>query len=162
MDNQLKHMHKTAIRLFAFCILFIVMLSSFANSKSKLDSIPNNITGSKMEALVDKYGTPLVERFDTLIEKSVPVAEEGFSILVRLQIVKGILSGLVPVFITICLLVRLNSINKRGGLGENANTIITIFLLFLSLISLAGAYEGFQRLVVPEWFAILELFNLVK
>ncbi len=158
------------------CLSF--SFSSFAEkTKEKQDSISNT------ERIIDKYSGKVVEGFNNVVEKAVPIAKQGFETAVRLQIAKGI-ANLLPLIFFLFFLYssnkeydRINTIlssdnipkhmdQKNGPFDEDNITprliIYFIIALILGILSLFTTYTGITHVVAPEWYAIKEIIKLFK
>lgn len=127
------------------------------------------------ERVIDKYSDKIISGFNDLIEGVTPLAEEGFSIVVKLQIAKGIAYMLIlPITILLWIIFYINYRNLQKVIGETAKkdswveyksgTLTVIFLIssIASTIGLIPAiYYGLMYLIAPEWFAIKEILNLL-
>lgn len=116
------------------------------------------------ERLIDKYGGQAVESFNALVENTIPLAESGFKMVVKLQIAKGI-GKLIPLLAFIILLIntikhwdKLNELDDGGGVFLFWSVVGIIILGIMSCIS---TYKAILYLIVPEWFAIKEILNLI-
>ena len=157
-------------------VVFLLIPTAFFAQK---DSI--KITNT--EHIVDKYGGKIVEGFNSVVKKITPVAEKGFEIAVRKNIAEGIVSILPLVFFILFLYLFskeytrieniLNSDNvpcqydsRKGVFDENnitAPLLLYLFLIILLLIvSSFTIYNGITHLIAPEWYAIEDIFNLIK
>lgn len=144
-----------------FILLFIPMLS-LANDTTI-------VAESETERIIDKYGGKIVESFNNFAEQALPIAKEGFEVVVRLQIAKGIgYMLIIPVlilFIIVCNRSRNKSetIHERYGHTDSHEVIYTISLVGICLSSIAlipMVYHGLLYLIAPEWFAIKEIIGL--
>ena len=125
---------------------------------------------SQTERLIDKYGRQAVESFNSLVETTIPLAESGFKMVVRLQIAKGI-GGLLPLFLTILSLIIIFTLNKKAewckysgpqNLNAIMQVVFTILGWLLFMVALMSTYDAILYLMAPEWYAIKEILNLVK
>lgn len=160
--------------------LFIILLMTVSLQSFSQDSIPLKI--SETERIIDKYSSQVINGFEKIIEKTTPYAEEGFKMVVRLEIAKGIV-GLFPLiafflfffsfkkeYNKIFEILRSENVpshmEKRYGpfYEENANPyLIFCFIasiLFLLLV-ICSTYFSIMRLISPEWFAIKEIIELI-
>jgi hypothetical protein len=161
-------------------ILFMLLISLITYSQTVKDSLS---TSQNVERLIDKYGGKISEGFNNVVEKTTPVAKEGFYIAVKLNIAHGIglLLPLLFFFIFGYIFIKeynrinnlLNSdnipryMNKNYGPMEDGNSSP---LLWISLVStcilfsfaLFSTISGIKHLIAPEWYAIKDIIELFK
>lgn len=158
-------------------VLFIGLIS-FTTTAQTEEVIPITET----ERIIDKYGGKITESFNNMVENVTPYAEEGFNMVVKLQIAKGIILLLPLIMLIICIIIFKNEyfrINKilssdnipnhfNEGYGpfcdSNGTPILYatfISLILLCIISLFTTYDSILYLMAPEWFAIKEILNLI-
>lgn len=139
-------------------VLFIGNLSA-----QSVDSL--RIT--ETERIIDKYSGKIADTFEKGLEKITPIAEDGFKIMVKLQIVKGI-TGLIPLFMTILSTVLLGIYMPKAKWGMRAEfpDIMVIVSIALGIIFLVGAMfttsNAIEHLMVPEYYAIQDIINMFK
>jgi hypothetical protein len=155
---------------------------TFMSTVDTLKTIQDSTT-SNAERLIDKYSAKFVNGFTSMIQTVIPTAKEGFLVVVKLQIAKGIVS-FIPLFLAILFLILtyreynlidniLKSENtpeymdkRRGPLYEdNINPkLVTFFFLFIFLgfTSVFTISDGILHMVAPEWYAIIEIMSLFK
>lgn len=150
-----------------------VSMVGYAQEEQNAQESTPNIT--EAERIIDKYGGKIVDGFNSFVEKATPYAEEGFKMVVRLQIAKGI-GLLLPLFITIFswfLLFRevervrnLESTNSYGPWDSSNITVQIIIYLIVGMVSsmlaFVTTYDGILHLMAPEWYAIQELIELIN
>lgn len=153
-------------------LLTIVTLSSTYSQVSK-DSLFINET--QAERIIDKYVDKIADSFNTGIEKITPTVKEGFNIVVRLQLAKGI-AYILPLFSFIIFFIlyqkEYNRISKKckeedsdyGPFDEIHITPLLIInigiTIILCIMTLIYTYDGITHILVPEWFAIKEIIGL--
>jgi hypothetical protein len=163
-------------------ILFLLMFTTLVFSTTN-DSIQKPSTAQEVERLVDKYGGKIIDGFNTVVEKTTPIAEQGFYIAVKLNIAKGI-GELLPLlfffgfgYLFIREYNRINNIlnsdnvpyNMHSGYGPmdfiNSTPLLWIsltFIVILFIFSLFTTMSGIQHLIAPEWYAIKDIIDLFK
>lgn len=113
---------------------------------------------SETERIVDKYGGQIKQEFNNLMESVTPIATDGFEMVIKLQIAKGI-GMLLPIVIFIILFILfMNELNK----DKNEDLIITFAIgsgIFI-IIAIFTTYYGILHLLAPEWFAVKEILEL--
>lgn len=166
----------TAMRFaLIFGLLLCISLSSFGQTDS---APPDDISITETERIVDKYSgkiadnvggvaDALIEGFNAGIEKITPIAESGFDAMVTFNIAKGIVY-LSPTFILLIIII-IGAKSKLMGediTGDNVPTAsgIVIGILFITFLALASSYfyDGVLHLVAPEYYAILDILDLIK
>jgi len=152
-------------------LLLVLMCVIGFNTYAQIDSLAvsqENIT--EAERIIDKYGGGAVNAFKESVEKLTPLAEQSFNMVVKLQIAKGI-GMLLPAFLIIILAICMPFIYKKSewtnrGDPDNGMAIFQIitwvFTGILVIVSFFTVYSGILHLIAPEWFAVQEIFNLVK
>lgn len=157
-------------------LISLVSLSTYAN-----DTTTTSI--SEAERIFDKYSGKIVDGFNSVVEGVTPVAIEGFEIVVKLQIAKGIAFLLIVIFgFYLMRIQRLeykrildlltpdnvpDHMNGNYGPYNDYNSTIKLWIsTALGIISLVATpfllFNGIIHLIAPEWFAIKEIFNLVN
>lgn len=161
--------------------LLLLLLISVTSIAVNANDTLNTKQISETERIIDKYGDKIVNSFNSFAEKTLPIAEDGFKIIVKLQIAKGLIN-LIPLiaFIIFIILVHkeynrlLHLLNQEevpsymdrdyGPFGEdNISFPLLLYLIItivLGLLSLFTTNSGFLYLIAPEWFAIKEIINL--
>jgi hypothetical protein len=169
--------------------LIILMLLAFTTFTSTAQLAETSIsekettTLSETERIVDKYSGKIVDNFVILIESAAPHIKEGFKMVVRLQIAKGIAYLLPLLFFIVFLILTfieynrieklINSENIPDYMGSNEGVFFErnisfkiIFYLGLTVITACMAvvftYDGVVHLMAPDWFAIKEIQTLIK
>lgn len=139
--------------LFTICLLFTFTI--YAQNDSIIQ--PSNI--AEAERLIDKYGGQLKEDFNNMIKDVTPMAEEGFKVVVRLQVAKGI-TYLIP---TVVFFIALPFFIKYGKEDfDSFQTFIVGMITFISfIIAIFSTYHGVLHIMAPEWFAVKEIIGLV-
>lgn len=166
-----------------FTILLCLLTLSIAMPAMAQEIKEDKTAIEETERLVDKYSSKIADQFNSLIDKSVPIAEEGFRIAIRLQIAKGIVNTLPGVLFIIFLIATtneyrsiqkvLNSENvpehmdsRRGPMDDRNVNVIFIGRLLLTVVSFVLAlfttYHAITLLVAPEWYAIKDIIELIK
>lgn len=156
-------------------IITILILSiTFAlQSFAQQDSINTVNKITETERIIDKYGGQAVQKFNELITKVTPMAEQGFDVVVKLQIAKGI--GYL--FITIITIIfwfiffknyKLALQNQKES-GKNdwvdcnrgTPALISLALAVCGTVATPfSLYESILHLAAPEWYAIKEILKL--
>jgi hypothetical protein len=160
-------------RLFILCAL---VLSFTINAQTETEE---PIT--ETERIVDKYGGQIIDGFNEVIRNVTPYAEEGFNMVVNLQIAKGIGNLLPTILLFIFIIIfrneyyRIDNIlksdnipqhmDKRYGVIAEENSTLILWLslatcILLFIISLFTIYDGVLKLIAPEWYAIKEIIEL--
>lgn len=124
---------------------------------------------SEAERIVDKYGEKIANSFKEAMDTATPMAKEGFKMVVKLQIAKGIAYLLLPLTCIVMFLIYKRNYkiakegqyndwvhNKSGGLA----LFSLIFSIILFIVSIPATYHGLLHVMVPEWFAIKEIVQL--
>jgi hypothetical protein len=157
-------------------LLFISILSITVYAEDTI-----KIKSSETEQIIDKYGNKIVESFNAFANKTLPIAEEGFKIVVKLQIAKGI-GNFIPLIIFIVFLILLNkeynkiieitqgencprtmSKNHSPFSEYNASLFLILYVtgvIIFFIISSISIYRATLLLISPEWYAIKEIMNL--
>jgi hypothetical protein len=113
-----------------------------------------------MEFYIDKYGPDVKEGFNNMVASVTPIAENGFKMVVRLQIAEGIFYLLISLIFTLTAIrvsKKWEKILDRDlevpiGIGVSVVYILLPFLL----------YWGIMLVSVPEWYAIKEIISLLN
>ena len=164
-------------------ILFLLMFTTLIFSQTPLDTIQKPSTSQEVERLVDKYGGKIVDSFNTVVEKSTPVAKEGFYVAVKLNIATGVAHLLPLLFFFIFGYIflkeykRIDNILKSDNVPKNMckscgptyEDNITpllicslIFTCILFILSCIFTTSGIKHLIAPEWYAIKDIISLFK
>lgn len=165
-----------------FSIMFMLLISLLTFGQVK-DSIKEPSASQEVERLIDKYGGKVIDGFNHVVEKTTPIAKEGFYIAVKLNIAEGI-SMLLPLLFFFIFgyvfmneynrinnllnsdKVPLNMDNRYGPFDDNNATplLITliVFTFILFIMTLICTSSGIKHLIAPEWYAIEDIINLVK
>ena len=125
---------------------------------------------TETERIIDKYGEKIVGSFNNMTEKMSPYLNEGFEIIVKLEIAKGILgiaSVLLPILFWILFLIEYSRIDNISEYGRptserNATVQLIIYLVASVVSTIISVFEfpiGIQRIIAPEWFAIKEIIS---
>ena len=160
-------------------VILLLLTITFTNAQSqvKKDSISNT------ERLIDKYGSKVINGFDTIVKKATPVAEQGFSIAVKKNIAEGI-SKLLPIVLfvifliltikeyrRIALLLESDKVPKHMKVNygpfdeDNVSGILVIYMIITSILFIASLFftiSGVMHLIAPEWYAIEDIIELFK
>lgn len=153
-------------------LLTIVTLNNVYSQVSK-DSLIINET--QAERIIDKYTDKIADSFNAGIKKITPSIKEGFNIVVKLQIAKGIAYAL-PLFSFIIFFIlyqrEYNRIAKKCKEEDSnygpfevvhvtplliINIIITAILCIMTLVF---TYDAITHILVPEWYALKEIIDL--
>jgi len=136
---------------------------------SQIDSLSiEKIT--ETERIIDKYSEKIADSFNNLVEKATPMAEQGFDIMVKLQIVEGILYLLFSI-LTIILwffFFKYYKIAKKDndywvdGKFGGVSLILLIFSTISTIVSIPLMYHGVLKLFLPEVYAIKEILYLIN
>lgn len=150
-------------------VTILVLLFTFAvNAQEKEDTTP---VISETERIVDKYGNKLAESFAEFMETATPMAQEGFKVVVRLQVAKGFCRLLfIPLSIFFAWLFfrslkesHSESFDEKAFSGS-VTIAICVMSALLGIISIITAIfqtsTGIQMIIAPEWFAIKEIAEL--
>jgi hypothetical protein len=158
----------------------MLLISLITYSQTVKDSLS---TSQNVERLIDKYGGKISEGFNNVVEKTTPVAKEGFYIAVKLNIAHGIGLLLPLLFFFIFGYIFIKEYNKienilksdniprhmskNHGPMENDNTtplliISLVAIVILSVVSLFTTMPGIKHLIAPEWYAIKDIIELFK
>lgn len=157
------------MKKFLFMVLMLPLIT-LANDSTSVISEITNVDETQAERIIDKYGGKIVEGFNNFAEKATPYAEEGFKVVVKLQIAKGI-AGLIPPVTCIILLILIFKFNKKA-VWDNHDSPINLYaivqLIFgilaaiMFIIALFSTYNAILHLIAPEWYAIKEIIDLLK
>lgn len=148
-------------------ILFIILFS--INNIIAQETVSEAIEAleiSETERIIDKYGGKIAESFMNLMDTATPVAKEGFQMVVRLQIAKGIVMLIPIILCTICIILFISaarSMEEDDNFPNGAMVIISGIIGVVTLITalfLTG--DGILHIIAPEWFAIKEIIALVN
>lgn len=158
-------------KLLLICMIFLINISYAQKTKQTIQI-------TETERIIDKYGSEVINKFNSLIDTATPMAEQGFEMIVKLQIAKGITLLLPALFCLIFIIMfsaEYKTVQKKIQEDDNTYTYygpfseeyINIFLIFyisaaiiLFLISLFTFYDALLHLMAPEWHAIKEILNL--
>lgn len=144
-------------------LVFCIGLISFTTTAQTEETVVITET----ERIIDKYGNKIVDGFNNVIENVTPYAEEGFKMVVKLQIAKGIAYLLIP-FLTIILFIISFKCRSKSNLDKynpdtyqllHSVTLVLGGILFIA--SIPVTYHGILYISVPEWYAIKEILNLI-
>ena len=163
-------------------LLFITLLLFTFNINAQAQGADNDLpTISETERIVDKYGEKLAQGFSSFMESATPVAQEGFKIVVYLQLAKGVSYLLPLIFFILSVILFKNEYNRienilksdnvpnfyNGNYGpfdeSNINIKIIIYLIITivsAIIAVITTTDGLTHLIAPEWFAIKEISTL--
>ena len=135
-------------------LLILVSLNSYTQV---LDSIPNT---TETERIIDKYSDNIISGFNTVIEKVTPLAEDGFTVVTKLQLAKGI-GMLIPLILCIIFFIWMISLHKKYNAWSSDESFLSEVLFIVTLIlALLFTYNGLLHIIAPEWFAIKEIMDL--
>jgi hypothetical protein len=140
-------------------------------------------TITQAERIIDKYGGKAIDGFNSVVEKVVPMAEQGFVMAVKLQIAKGIANLIPMLFFVISLILFVREYKRIDNLLASENTpenytssrgvmdeynitpliIVTLVLIVVSgILTCICTYDAITHLVAPEWYAMKEIIELFK
>ena len=150
-------------------IFTFISLSLYSNEDSTKVEMPS--TTQEVERLIDKYGSKTVEYFENAVESVTPIAEDAFFVVVRLKIAEGIAYLLIIPLLVVCAIFAYRCYKiayhdkpsfwpegKLGGIGA----FLCIASVILFILMPFAVYEGLIHIIAPEWFAIKEIFELIK
>lgn len=163
-------------------VLLLFMACVGLTMQAQIDSVSvEQVT--EAERIIDKYSGKVTETVTDLVEGLKGPAEAVFSSVVKLQIAKGI-GNLIPILITLLFLYLyikeynritqllnsdkpLKSMDTTSGPwdGDNITAQLIVYLVaccVMCITAMASTYGGLLHLIAPEWYAIVELVNLVK
>jgi hypothetical protein len=163
-------------KLITILIVFISL-----NISAQKDTLKVNETMT--ERIIDKYSDKIINSFNTTIDNVTPIAEKGFTMVVKLKFVQGIAMILPLIFAIIFFILftkeynkiqlKCEILNEKGneyiykkspfddGMITPPLIIYLIILIILTIIALLTTYSGITHIIVPEWFAIKEIINLI-
>lgn len=155
--------------------LLLAFIPSIMFAQTDSTTLANAAQISEVERIVDKYGGKAVEAFTSFTEKAVPMAENAFEMVVRLQIAKGIGMLLPFIFTFIGWFIFMQEYkrldvkyeeSRYGPFDEDHITpwLITtlIFSCIITILAIVCTYNGLLHVMAPEWYAIKDIINLVK
>ena len=138
--------------------IFILLLFTLTALSAQNDSI---LDITETERIIDKYGDKIITGFEKAVSEITPVAEQGFEIVVKLQIAKGIFSLIIFLSSLLLLILHIKFIkiiyDKNNILLGIFVPVIHLFYLIWSIIEFKNAI---MYLMAPEWFAIKEIMGL--
>lgn len=149
--------------------IFLLSIVGFAQEQTKDTIIPQTTA----ERLIDKYSEKGINAFNTAVDKITPTAIEGFEVVVRLQIAKGIVN-ILPLFGFIIFFIlfykeyfRIDKLGSSYGPFDEGNITPLLIINFVASIILFIAtliciQYAIQYLLAPEWFAIKEIMGIFK
>lgn len=146
-------------------IIFLLVLFSIPSYTQKLDSIRIKET----ERIIDKYSEKISDSFSNLVHGITPDIKEGFAIVVKKQVVEGIID--LTCYLLFCILSVITAVyfyRKADFSGDSpsASVILLIFFGVIGLASIAVLFgnmgELIGKIVVPEWYAIDEILRLIN
>lgn len=152
--------------------LIILFLSIFcvttSFSQEEQSKVKEAVT--ETERIVDKYGSKLAESFSEFMEGAKPMAQEGFKVVVRLQIAKGICKLLFIPLSIFCVWLFYRNLTYITLVEEkDVDPLDTAYgVLFISgivgiisiIASVLNISLAIQMILAPEWFAIKEISSL--
>lgn len=150
-------------------IMCMIGLNLYAQ-EPKTDLAPTQEKISEAERIVDKYGGAAVEAFSNAVKNVTPLAEDGFDMVVKLQIAKGI-GMMLPLFFIFIVVICLPFVIKRSEWKSNGDVsngmsilqcILWVLLVLMSVLSCFTVYDGILHLIAPEWFAIKDILSLIN
>lgn len=154
-------------------LFFILCIFLTGYTYSQTDSL--SVKETQTERIIDKYSDKIIDGFNKVIDEVTPLAEEGFNMVVRLQIAKGIIFSLPIIFFFFFLYIFIKEYNKidkdenkkdpkYGPFYEANITAPLIIYLILTIItfvlSSVFTYDALTHLIAPEWYAIKEIIDL--
>lgn len=165
----------------------LILLTTLLLTQTVFGQVDSTSTESteilEAERIVDKYGSKIVESFNRLVESITPYAEEGFSMVVKLQVAKGVTFLLPLVGFILCMylsskeatrirnILDSNNVPSRMDIHasifykDNATVqliLFTILACVLGIIAIFSTVSGILHIVAPEWYAVHEIIELVK
>lgn len=157
-------------KLLLICMIFLINISYAQKTKQTIQI-------TETERIIDKYGSEVINKFNSLIDNATPMAEQGFEMIVRLQIAKGITLLLPALFCLIFIIMfsaEYKTVQKKieeddntynyGPFSEEYINIFLIFYIFAAIIlfitALFTLHDALLHLMAPEWYAIKEILNL--
>lgn len=146
--------------------IITILLSVLFISNISAQSV-DSLRITETERIIDKYSGKIADTFEKGLEKITPIAEDGFKIMVKVQIVKGI-TGLIPLLCTIILTIIFFVYANKSEFGRDpifadVMTIIFGFLVILSFVpTVIDTSNAVQHLMVPEYYAIQDIINMFK
>lgn len=163
--------------------LILITLLSYSIMFSQEVEVDSLTTGQNVERLVDKYSNKIIEGFNSVVEKSTPIAKQGFYVAVKLNIAQGVAELLPLFFFCIFVYVFIKEYNKiRNILSSDnipiymnrnyvpmddtnstpllwASLILTCILFILAIFT---TISGIKHLIAPEWYAVKDIIELFK
>lgn len=157
-------------------IVLVLSLNHLYSQNQPKDSTntktPERTAIQETERLIDKYGGKIIDTFNNVVEKSTPVAEQGFKIAVRLQLAEGIACVLPIIFMFIFGRTAFKEYNKlildeKSPFNNEDEMTFTLVIKIVStglcaLVALFSTYSGILHLIAPEWYAIKEIIDLIN
>jgi hypothetical protein len=165
-------------------LMMFVSFTMFATTDStQVDSLITIENITEAERIIDKYSSNIVDAFNQTVASVTPLAEEGFKMVVKLQIAKGV-ANLIPIvaFIIFTFLFKKeykrietilasddvpNHMSSRYGPFNESNINVWLlvsmsFAIITAIISIFSTYHGMLYFMAPEWYAIKEILKLVS
>ena len=167
-------------RIITICMLLLISITYSQESQEVLES---TIQTTEVERIVDKYSSKIAESFSTFMETAAPLAQEGFIVVVNLQIAKGIVMLLPLLAFIIFMYLSFREYNKtaaelkqenipeylnaRYGPLDESNVNIKVLGTFILagitfIMACLSTLDGVTHLIAPEWYAILEISKSFK
>lgn len=148
-------------------IIFILLTGiMFINYLPAQEEVPvNEPTATEAERIIDKYTDKVWNGVEDIASQLEGPAKEAFSYVVKLQIAKGI-GMLLPAFLFIvCTIIfTLGALTVKDTEDPKFITpvVFGIIGLLMFVVSLFSTYDGILHLIAPEWYAVVDIINLVK
>ena len=156
-------------------LLLTVSIFSYSQTDSTEVQMLDSINITEAERIVDKYSGKVVETFKEFTQAITPSIKEGFGMVVKLQIAKGI-GLLLPILLAIIFWflnlketnrIRSNKDNEHYGVYSEDNASIWLVMSLLlsltfTLMAIFSTFAGILHIAAPEWYAVKEIINLIK
>ena len=162
-----------------YCILLFLLVTTVVVAQ-QVDALPEQIT--QAERIIDKYTDQVTDAVISIVDQLEGPATAVFKAVVNLQIAKGIaFLLLLPLTIFVWLVFNIYFKKSIEWLNDSANkgnyysstswtespyatvgVTSLITAIILTIFTLFATYWGILHLMSPEWFAIMELIQIVK
>ena len=149
-----------------FILITLVSFNTYAQVDSVAESVITTENITEAERIIDKYSSKVVDVFNSAVESATPLAEEGFKMVVRLQIAKGFGNLLSSLFFIVLLItfrkIKIYDyiINDKSW-STPAPLLVVLFIIISFVWAILDLYQAIQYFIAPEWFAIKEILNLI-
>ena len=141
-------------------LITVLMLTLGLLTFTAVHSQENNDAITQTERIIDKYGGQIKQEFNNLMESVTPIATEGFEMVVKLQIAKGV--GMLTPIVICCILFILFIIELNKDKNEDFIIVLGIGAGIFVIAAIFSTYNGILHLMAPEWFAIKDILELIK